>query len=175
MKRGWMIACLGALLLMGAACSEDDPVQPPEPCPPVDNPIPNLELKDLDGKVYDIRDDHCNQMVLIDFGTTWCRPCGYGIPDVQEMHETYGNKGLRVIAVYYERDLELLREHFAEKEVTFPVLQDDHGYVSYFWDARTIPTYVLISMEGEEIFRMVGYDEARMEMLKAEIKSYLDS
>ena len=124
MKRGWMIACLGALLLVGAACSEDDPVQPREPCPPVDNPIPNLELKDLDGKVYDIRADHCNQMVLIDFGTTWCRPC---------------------------------------------------GYVSYFWDARTIPTYVLISIEGEEIFRMVGHNETRMEMLKAEIKSYLDS
>lgn len=175
MKRGWMVAFLGAWLLMGAACSQDEPVVgPPKPCPPAENPTPELALKDLDGQDYDIRLDQCDRPVLIAFGTTWCSWCSVGLPAVQEIHETYRASDLRVLAVYFERDLELLREYFAAKETTFPVLQDDHGYVSYFWDANAIPTYVLVSSEGEEVFRQLGYSDDLVEVLTEAVDTQLN-
>jgi len=172
--RDWCIrGCLAVLFLTPLACSDDDPAKPSLPCVPSEDPTPDLSLTSLDDKTFDIKNDVCENMVLLDFGATWCPPCGRGLPAMQELHETYGDRGLRVVTVNVQEEIKKVRDYFAELDITFPVLLDPQGATAHSWGVVVIPTYVLVSLEGEEVARIEGFDSNRIEDLKAEITARL--
>lgn len=171
--RGWLLkAGLVLLVLVPLGCSEDDPAQP-DPCLPQSDATPGLNLVDLEGKLHDIKDELCENMVLLNFGATWCQPCGRGLPSMQALHETYPNGGLKVMVVNVQEDLREVSHFFATQDVTFPVLLDFNGDRARAWDITVIPTYVLVSRDGREISRIEGNDIDRIDALKADIKARL--
>lgn len=171
--RGWWVkACLVLLVLVPLGCSDDDPAQP-APCVPLGDATPELTLADLDGKIHDVKDELCENMVLLEFGATWCLPCGRGLPMMQELHEAYPDGGLKVLGVNVQEELRTVRNFFASQDVTFPVLLDFNGDRARAWDVTVIPTYILVSREGREISRIEGYDLDRIDDLKVDIKAHL--
>lgn len=169
-----------AMAALAGGCSEDDRDDRgggtrPLPCVPAARQTPLLELESLDGSVYDIKDDLCEQMVVVHFSATWCTTCNQGLPYVQGLHEKYGAEGLRVVAVNVGEEIKRVRQYFATAPVTFPVLLDPFGAYATFWDVGTIPTFVLVSREGAEVFRLVGYDEKRLATLEDEVLARLNA
>jgi hypothetical protein len=88
---------------------------------------------------------------------------------MQELHEKYGERGLRVVAVNVQEEIKLVRRFFTDLGISFPVLHDEFGAYATFWEIDVIPTVLLVSIEGEEVFRQVGYDENRLAILEDEI------
>jgi thiol-disulfide isomerase/thioredoxin len=172
MRGLWFKAGLVLLVLMPLGCSDDDPAKP-VPCIPGSDATPELTLVDLGGKIHDVKDELCENMVLLDFGATWCQPCGRGLPTMQALHEAYPDGGLKVLAVNVQEDLRAVRHYFATQDVTFPVLLDCNGDRARAWDITVIPTYILVSREGREISRIEGYDLDRIDDLEADIKTHL--
>lgn len=182
MKR-WS-ARIGALaLVLGlsfamAGCSGDDDegpiVTPKIPCVPAEEQSPELVLPDLDGTEYDIKDDLCEKVVLLHFSATWCPACGNGLDRMEEFHQTYSERGLRVMAVNMLEDPKRVRTYFTEQGTTFPVLLDRYGTYTTSWEVQVIPTYILISYEGVEVMRIEGYGDEELDDLEAEIKAQLE-
>jgi peroxiredoxin len=173
----WALALILGLSYAMTGCSGDDEdgpiVSPRAPCVPAEEQSPQLQLSDLDGNEYDIKDDLCEKVVLLHFSATWCPACGLGLDRMQEFHESYAEQGLRVMAVNMLEDAKRVRRYFEEQGVTFPVLLDQFGTYTTFWDIQVIPTYVLISREGVEVVRIPGYGEEELDGLEAEIRSQL--
>jgi thiol-disulfide isomerase/thioredoxin len=159
-----------AALLALAACS-DDPG--PESCVPSDDPTFGLELEDLDGVAYDLADDECERLVLLQFGATWCPACRSSVPQVQEWHDEYDGPDVRVLSVSLSEDPEHVRQYYADQGVAYPILLDVYGVHGYYWEISAIPTFVLVGWDGEEIMRRVGADDETYADIEAALQAQL--
>jgi hypothetical protein len=75
----------------------------------VGKPAPDFELKDLQGqsvKLADLR----GKVVLLNFWATWCGPCRQEIPHLEKLYQTYKEKGLVILGVDNEDNIETVRQ-----------------------------------------------------------------
>jgi peroxiredoxin len=61
-------------------------------------------------------EDFRGQYVLLDFWATWCAPCIEQMPKMRALHEQYEDRGLKVIGVSVDQDLEALEEYLKREE-----------------------------------------------------------
>lgn len=160
-----------AAILALAGCADDG--AGPETCVPTDTPTFGLVLEDLDGVPYDLADDECERLVLLKFGTTWCPACRSSIPQIQEWHDRYDGPDVRVLSVNEEEDPEHVRRYYAEQGVTYRVLHDVYGTHGYYWDVRTIPTFVLVGWDGAEVIRRTGASAENYADIEAALEAQL--
>jgi protocatechuate 3,4-dioxygenase beta subunit/thiol-disulfide isomerase/thioredoxin len=90
------------------------------------------------------------QVVLLDFWGTWCGPCVAELPNIQELHELYGERGLTIIAVHdNSTPPQKIREFLDARELTFPVAVDNaNGTTIGRYNVSAFPTKVLIDRQG---------------------------
>ena len=60
---------------------------------------PDFEIKKASGVYASRLAALKGQVVLLDFWATWCGPCMASLPHLQELHERFGKRGLRVVGV----------------------------------------------------------------------------
>jgi thiol-disulfide isomerase/thioredoxin len=87
--------------------------QQPSPRPEGPTPVPsaavlgtrvvNFALYDLNNQPWEYRRDKRGKLVLLDFWSTSCPPCLKTIPALRSLKESYGPRGLEVVAIAYEQ------------------------------------------------------------------------
>ena len=92
------------------------------------------------------------KVLLLEFWATWCPPCRASIPLLQELHDTYGKRGLLMISVTAE-DERTVREFANQYKMTFPIGIDDNGRTMLAYGVRGIPTAFLIDAKGVVIWQ----------------------
>lgn len=116
-----------------------------------------LELKDLQGKV-----------VIIDIWGTWCPPCRREVPYFVKLQQNYGNKGLQIVGLTYERQPspEAARkgvEAFAKAErVNYPLVMLEgelQGLLASLYGLRSFPTTYFFGKDGSMKHRLEGLHE----------------
>jgi RNA polymerase sigma factor (sigma-70 family) len=100
------------------------------------NTAEKLDLSKLKGKV-----------VLLDFWGQWCSPCVEKLPQVEELHAKYKDKGLVVIGVHSADQSDKLNDFLKKKNITFPVMIDQ-GNTAKRYAIEGWPTYFLIEKTG---------------------------
>lgn len=64
------------------------------------------------------------KIVLIDFWAMWCGPCVASLPAVQRVHEEYAAKGVVVIGLLGDPEIEKLKDFIKSKGLTYPIAVD---------------------------------------------------
>ncbi len=97
----------------------------------VGDPAPYFTLNDLEGEPVDLK-DFVGKPIIINLWATWCKPCEYEMPGLEEIYRKYRQDGLVVLAIdQTEMDDKEEIDAFVEKyELSFPVLLDKDSYVS---------------------------------------------
>lgn len=103
------------------------------------------------------------RLALVNFWASWCGPCELEAPDLQKLHENYGD----VMTLYGVNSTKYDKERNARKFVedhgfTFPVLMDRDGAVTGLYKVNTFPTSFLIDSKGvirERINGVITYGE----------------
>jgi len=146
--------------LILSACGGDDPpavaAPPADVCPEPESPAPNLVLTDLDGATHDLSAYRCEKVVVLDFWASWCGPCRVGMPLLQELHETYADEGLLVLAVNLAENEQAVRTFITEGGYTFPVLLDPDQVGPTEYEITGIPRQVIIDAAGEVRYDRTG-------------------
>lgn len=102
------------------------------------------------------------KLQLVNFWASWCGPCELEAPDLQKLHEKYGD----VMTLYGVNSTKYDRERSAREFVqdygfTFPVLMDRDGDVTGAYKVKSYPTSFLIDAEGvirERIDGVITYE-----------------
>ncbi|RCW45638.1 TlpA family protein disulfide reductase [Paenibacillus prosopidis] len=122
----------------------------------------DFELPSLDEKFYKIGGKQ-GKLTFVNFWASWCGPCELEAPDLQRIHEKYGD----VIQLYginatkYDKE-RAAREFVNEYEFTFPILMDRVGDVTKQYKVDTFPTSFLIDSNGvirERINGVITFEE----------------
>jgi len=126
-------------------------------------------LPDLEGESHSLQDSSfTGRVVYLTAWGTWCPPCLSEIPFLKKLEEEYGPRGLRVVAIAFERFAEAgerrekLRSFCAEQEIHYLVL--DGGSTKDFAEAlpevdgaKGLPIEFLIDAEGETVLVRNSY------------------
>ena len=114
----------------------------------------DFRLKDLEGREIQLKSLRGN-VVLLNFWATWCGPCRLEMPVIENLHQQFHGKGLRVFGVNDE-DIDTIREYVAEHEYSFPTLVDTDQQAMNLYRIRGIPTMVVIDREGKIVQYRLG-------------------
>jgi len=128
-----------------------------------------LEPKDLEGKV-----------VIIDIWGTWCPPCRMEVPYFIKLQKTYGQQGLQIVGLTYERQpspdaaRKGVEKFGKEQGVNYPLVmveEDLHALLSVLYGLRSYPTTYFFGRDGSVKHRLEGLHP--YESLEAKVRPLL--
>jgi thiol-disulfide isomerase/thioredoxin len=109
--------------------------------------VPELEIVKWFGPELSLAESK-NNVVLLDFWGTQCGPCLKGMPKVQQLYDSYKDKGLSVMALTFPGDNnEAIQKIISENNYTFTVAKAKWPMIEEYAIAA-IPTYFLIDKQG---------------------------
>lgn len=132
------------------------------PLPEVGKPY-EFSVTTSDGKAIDSRKLR-GKVVLIDCWASWCGPCQRDMPEVKKVYEKWHDKGLEVIGLSLDKDLEAAAAAAKKHEMSWPLVVVPPGE-----EARELWTQ---AARIESIPRLLVVD--RKGVLRADLSSAQD-
>jgi cytochrome c biogenesis protein CcmG/thiol:disulfide interchange protein DsbE len=153
---GVIVAVLGIALAAASHFMKDElyPVN-------VGSKAPDFRAKVLGDSAYKTFADYKGQVVLLNIWATWCGPCVQEIPSLQKLHQLYGDKGLKLVAVsiddYVSEDS--IAKFAKNLGVTFQVLHDSTRKIENAYQVTGYPETFIIGPEGTIRRKWIGPDD----------------
>jgi peroxiredoxin len=129
----------------------------------VDQPAPPFTAPALDGGAAISISELHGTVVLVDFWATWCGPCTMQFPHLNDWHQRYASRGLRIVALSDEEP-DLVREYARAEKLAYPLALDPDARIRLAYLVPGMPTTVIIDRQGIVRYVTVGVaDPAEIE------------
>ena len=130
-------------------------------------PVTDFKARDLDNKMFRLRDHLDRGPVLLDFWALWCVPCLKELPELEKIWNRYRQQGLTLIAINEDSpsDQSKVRPYVKRKRFRFPVVVDEDKDLWYQFKVTSLPSVFLLDSKGRTVYSHTGYragDEARL-------------
>jgi thiol-disulfide isomerase/thioredoxin len=109
--------------------------------------LPSVVTRDgfPDGEVV-LKPD--GKLVLLNFFTTWCRPCQKEMPEFRKLRAEYDAETLHMVSITPEVDEALITQFWNEYDGTWPVVKDPGLAATDRWSANSYPTNLVFDTDG---------------------------
>jgi len=152
----------------------------PAPAPPAPTPAqgpevgklaPDFKLQSLDGQTVSLGDFR-GKPVLLNFWASWCGPCRFEMPFIQEIYEDkeWSEKGLVILTIDIGENPSVVKEFVENFGLSFTVLLDTNQDVALEYNIRAIPTTFFIDKDGIIQDIKVGAFSSKTEIEKRLVK-----
>jgi peroxiredoxin len=134
---------------------------------------PDFSLPDLNGEMHSLG-EHRGEAVILNFWTTWCPPCKFEMPALQQAFERHSDQGLVILAVNLTEsdDRDLVGPYREELGLMFPILLDQESQVSGdLYRVLGLPTSVFIDRSG--IIREIYIGALPLDELEGKVQSIM--
>jgi thiol-disulfide isomerase/thioredoxin len=143
-----------AVLVPEGSTPDLSPADSPEAASPLKGkPAPAFTLADLNGKKVSLTDFQGHPLV-INFWGTYCGPCKFEMPWLEEFSHTYAASGLKVIGITYDAEVGVptIEKAVQKLGVTYPILlSDDKAEKAYLADSEVLPMSFYVDKTGKVI------------------------
>lgn len=110
--------------------------------------FPAFALPGVDGRMHSFG-DYAGSPLLINFWATWCLPCRAEMPDLQALQQRLAARGLHVLGISVDEDVNLVQEFLLNNPVGFPVLLDSKRELAEgLLRLSSYPTSCLVGRDG---------------------------
>jgi peroxiredoxin len=131
--------------------------------------LSDFELPSVAGPMVKFSEASKDQVVVLEFGATWCPPCNVMIDSLKEVKKAYKDQPVRIIDVDFGETSDTVTQHVKEKGIDYTVLIDsDAKIVGQYGLSGLIPYTVIVDKSGKMVFDKVG------PMTFEELKEQLD-
>jgi thiol-disulfide isomerase/thioredoxin len=119
------------------------------PAPIVEGaPAPGFTATDMNGALHSL-DANRGHVTLVQFWASWCPYCRKDIPLLKKLTEQYGGRGLKVVSVSIDEDLEKLKALVKAESIAYPVIIGaESGKLAALYEASGVPAYFLVGRNG---------------------------
>lgn len=122
------------------------PAPAPRPVLEVGDSLPPVVIEELAQTPARSFSEFYGRAVLLEFFAYWCAPCAQSVPHLNELQETYGPRGLSVLAVTTEKAKKTLP--WIEKNGVEYAWGRDPGELHSLFGVQSIPSAVLVDSFG---------------------------
>jgi len=115
------------------------------------------------------------QVTLIDFWTTWCKPCKKAIPELNKIFESYHEKGLQIIGINCDgpRSVAKVAPFSKSLHIKYPVLIDIDSELMKNLNLSSFPSILIVDRKGKIRYVHEGYIMGDEEILIEEIEKLI--
>ena len=121
----------------------------------VGQPAPNFELQSLGGQSVSLK-DFKGKPVVINFWATWCGPCVYEMPFMQEIHNEWSAKGLVLLTINKGESLARVSQFMQYYNLSLSILLDTKEVVNQRYNVIGIPITFFIDKDGIIQEKVIG-------------------
>ncbi len=132
---------------------------------------PNWKLKSSRGRMFDLESLRGN-VVVMDFGTTWCSPCKEAMPAVQKLHKAFKGRPVKVLGLSC-REQGDPAAYQKKKGYTYDLLIKADK-VAEAYQVVDLPTFYIIDRRGRVIHASSGYSPGEEKKIAEVIRIALE-
>lgn len=118
------------------------------------------------------------KVVVLDFYATWCEPCRDETPQLVQLQNQFGEKGLQIVGLNVggEDDRAEVPAYAKEFSIKYQLgYPDDDLVTEYLSDDQSIPQSFVFDRSGKLVKRVVGYNEQSGAELEKVIQTAIES
>ncbi|MGD0693811.1 MAG: redoxin domain-containing protein [Terriglobia bacterium] len=116
---------------------------------------PDFTAEGLDGRALRLKDLH-GKAIVLDFYTTWCKPCQRDLPAIQKLYTDLRGKDVAFLGIDEGEDRERVKNFLTKNGYTFPTLLDSDHALPGFYRTGWVPTVVVINRKGKIAAQYIG-------------------
>lgn len=138
--------------------------------------VTGFELRNLKNETVTFEELKGEKLTVVDFWATWCKPCIYSIPKLEEIYKEYSDRGVRFIGVSVDspRNLSKVRPMAASLGITYPVVLDPNSETMSNWNILAVPTMLVINDDNKVLYFHEGFKPGDEELIRAEFDKLLE-
>ena len=142
----------------------------------INQSVYNFKLKNLDNRTVSYQDLKGENLTVIDFWATWCKPCLKSMPKLVEMNDEFKEQGVKFIGVSVDgpRNLNKVKPFAKSLGINYPVLLDTDNSVMGRLSVRAVPTLLVVNSEDESVYFHEGYGPGEDKVIREEILNQLN-
>lgn len=142
----------GLLLFCAAGCAVPD-VRAPE----VGESAPPFAAVTMDGTEV-ASGDLLGAPYMLNIWATWCAPCRQEMPELQELHDAYADRGFRVVGVSVDDRgaTDQIQAFIEEIDIDFPIYHDPSWEIMDSYLLLGLPGSFLIDADGRIARKWTG-------------------
>ncbi|MFT7052468.1 MAG: cytochrome c biogenesis protein CcmG/thiol:disulfide interchange protein DsbE [Psychromonas sp.] len=122
---------------------------------------------------FDMTEYH-NKVVYLDFWASWCGPCRESFPWLNKMQAKYQDKGLVIIGVNLDRDVNKAYQFTETFPASFRLYSDPKGFLAQQYKITAMPSSYLFSGKGELADKHLGFKQSDVARYEENIVKLLD-
>lgn len=124
--------------------------------------ILKLPETEEDKILYEIIKPFEGKVILIDFWETWCGPCRSAMKQFEPYKETFADKDVVFIYLASESSPQNNWENMVTdiKGTHYRLTKAQSGYLNEKFGIRGVPSYLILSKTGEQVYFKVGFEGA---------------
>jgi len=118
--------------------------------------------------------DYRGRLVVVSFWATWCVPCRKELPVLVNLEKKATREKVVVLSVNWKQGREQFREIkkiFEAMHTDVTLISDESGRAGDAYGVKGIPHMVIVGKDGKIVAIHIGYSEAELPILVAEINS----
>ena len=140
-------------------------------------PAPSFRARTASGRMLDLKAECArSKLVLVEFWADWCAPCRRMYDDLAKIHRDYRIKGLTVVGINRDHDLNRARKAIAENGLSYDHIFDNvekSPGIGKQYRAKAIPRTFLLD-ENMQIVAFNLRGDALMKKLEERLGSRRD-
>ncbi len=125
--------------------------------------MPDFSTTTLAGETVDSTIFYESELTMVNIWGSFCGPCIEEMPDLERLSQDLQGKGIRVIGILVDDDLESAASILADAEVTFTNLNMDASLQAFLGKFQYVPTTIFIDGKGQVMPEIavgaLGYEE----------------
>ena len=135
---------------------------------------PNAIVKDLSGNSIQMGDVLKNDVVIVSFWATWCKPCQAELDALAEIEDMWADQ-IRVVAISTDdaRSASKVKSTVKAKMWPYEVYTDENSTLAKSLNISTIP-FVMIVSGGKTVYSHTGYTPGSERLLVDKALSFLE-
>ena len=91
------------------------------------------------------------EVTILHFWAPWCPACQESMPLMQEIHETYKDKGLKIIGIALDQNKDQIQEMVEKENLNWPQIMYPEDIIPVY-GVKSIPTIFILDKKGEVIY-----------------------
>jgi cytochrome c biogenesis protein CcmG/thiol:disulfide interchange protein DsbE len=137
--------------------------------------VRNYSLQTISNEKVDLYDLKGETITVLDFWTTWCKPCKKAIPQLNILYEEYKDQGVQFIGINCDgpRTVAKVPGVSQSLQIQYPVLIDINSDILNALNLSNFPTLVILDKDNKVKYMHEGFIPGDEEEIAEAIQNQL--